>query len=171
MRAHPCRARGLPESCRGASHAGLFNARYPRPGRSAGDAFSALDWYEVATYQQNYMAIWHPPEPPGYPEWVLVSDRPLVLDGWACLEWLFEGGAAPGRPDAADPRVWLDGAELTWAQHFVFAEPATTTRSAQEKVTDFTLLELGAYLYQGLPTATSWWIDDVAVGKQRIGCD
>src|SRR5260221_506090 len=151
------------------SHAGLFNARYPRPNATS-TAITALDWYEVATYMQKYMTVWHPPEPPGYPEWVQVSDAPLVLDDWACLEWLFDG-ANGANAEAADPRMWLDGTELTWPAPFVFSDPATTKRPIQEKAQNFTVLETGAYLYQGLPTTTNWWIDDLAVGKQRIGCN
>jgi hypothetical protein len=154
---------------RPASHAGIFNARYPRPG-STMTTIDKLDWYEVATYTQKYMSIWHPPEPPGYPEWVQVSDAPLVLDAWACLEWSFDAGNA-GRPEAADPRVWLDGVELPWPTTFVFSDPPTTTRPVQEKGDNFTVLETGAYLYQGLPVATDWWIDDLAVGPRRVGCD
>lgn len=151
------------------SHAGLFNARYPRPGSTA-TAVNTLDWYEVATYQQNYMAIWHPPEPPGFPEWVMQSDKPLVLDAWACLEWQFD--AANGdAPEAADPRMWVDGRELAWPKTFVFSDPAGAPRPKQEKAKDFTFMEVGVYLYQGLPTATNWWIDDLGVGPRRIGCD
>ena len=154
---------------RPASHAGIFNARYPRPGMT-GTTVDKLNWYEVATYKEKYMGIWHPPEPPGFPEWVLVSDKPLVLDNWACLEWLFDG-ANGTNPQAADPRVWVDGAELAWPERFVFSDPPTMTRPVQEKATNFTMVEVGAYLYQGLPTTTNWWIDDLAVGKQRIGCN
>jgi hypothetical protein len=152
---------------RPASHAGLFNARYPRPSASS-TAIDALDWYEVATYQEKYMVIWHPPEPPGYPEWVKVADRELVLDGWACLEWLFDGENAGGA-QAADPRLWLDGVELSWPEQFVY--PETEPRPFQEKAESFSVLEVGAYLYQGLTTPTSWWIDDLAVGRERIGCN
>jgi hypothetical protein len=154
---------------RPASHAGLFNARYPRPDSTA-TAIDKLDWYEVATYTQNYMTVWHPPEPPGYPEWVQVSDVPLVLDDWACLEWLFDGRNRE-EPQAANPRMWVDGVELTWPTSFVFSDPATTTRPVQEKATNFTVLEVGAYLYQGLPIATNWWLDDLAVSPVRVGCD
>ena len=154
---------------RPASHAGLFNARYPRPG-STSRAFDTLDWYEVATYQQKYMSIWHPPEPPGFPEWVQVSDTPLVLDAWTCLEWQFDADNGT-QPQAADPRVWLNGNELQWPEKFVFSDPPTTTRPVQEKAQDFTMLETGVFLYQGLSVPTDWWIDDLAVGPQRIGCD
>src|SRR5262249_33596095 len=138
-------------------------------------AITALDWYEVATYTQKYMSIWHPPEPPGYPEWVQVADTPLVLDDWACLEWQFDG-ANGANAQAADPKMWLNGTELTWPRctwpaPSVSSEPPTTTRPVQEKAQNFTVLETGAYLYQGLPTTTNWWIDDLAVAKERIGCN
>lgn len=150
------------------SHAGLFNARYPRPG-STERAFDTLDWYEVATYQQKYMSIWHPPEPPGFPEWVQVSGTPLVLDEWTCLEWLFDG-ANGSEPEAAEPRVWLNGVELEWPERFVFSDPPTTTRPVREKAENFTVMETGVFLYQGLSVPTDWWIDDLAVGTQRLGC-
>ncbi|QDE82820.1 hypothetical protein [Myxococcus xanthus] len=151
------------------SHAGLFNARYPRPGQTGG-AIDTLDWYEVATYRQRYMSIWHPPEPPGLPEWVQVSDTPLVLDEWACLEWLFDG-ANGTQPEAAEPRVWLNGTELQWPETFVFSDPPTQERPVREKVSDFTVLEAGVFLYQGLSVPTDWWMDELAVGPRRIGCE
>ncbi len=150
------------------SHSGLFNARYPRPGTADTD-IAKLDWYEIATYTKNYMSIWHPPEPPGYPEWVKLSGTPFVLDDWACLEWVFDGQNGT-QAQAADPRLWLNGVELTWPTQYVFADPATTVRPPQEKATQFTLLETGVYYYQGLPETENLWIDDLAVGKERIGC-
>jgi len=44
------------------------------------------------------------------------------------------------------------------------------TRPTQEKATNFSLLEAGLYLYQGLPGGSETWLDDLAVGKERIGC-
>ena len=150
------------------SHSGLFNARYARPGTTDTD-ISKLDWYELATYMGDYMSIWHPPEPPGYPEWVKLSATAGVKNAWACLEWQFDGANGTAA-QAADPRVWLNGAELTWPMEYVFSDPATTTRPTQEKATNFSLLETGVYLYQGLPNGSETWIDDLAVGKERIGC-
>jgi hypothetical protein len=154
---------------RAMSHAGFFNARYPRPNAAAGKdtAIDTLDWYEAATYMSTYMSIWHPPEPPGYPEDVQVTTTPIVLDAWACLEWEFD--AANGdAPEAAEPRMWLDGVELAWPDTFIYPDGAA--RPKHEKATNFTVLEAGIYLYQGLPTVTNWWIDDLAVGRERIGC-
>jgi len=150
------------------SHSGLFNARYARP-NTTDTAIEKLDWYEVATYTGKYMSIWHPPEPPGFPEWVKVSGTPGVANDWVCLEWFFDG-ANGNAPQAADPRVWLNGTELTWPMEFVFSEPPTTVRPVQEKATNFSLLEVGVYLYQGLPGGSDTWIDQLAVGKERIGC-
>jgi hypothetical protein len=149
------------------SHAGLFNARYPRPGAAMNTwtTVNTLDWYEVATSNMNYVSIYHPPEPPGTPEWVQTSTTPLVLDKWACVEWLFD--AAPA--EAADPRVWVDGVEIAWMPAFVV--PSTSPKPAHERATTFSFLEAGVYLYQGLSMATNWWIDDLGVSPQRIGCN
>jgi hypothetical protein len=152
---------------RPASHAGFFNARYPRPMSMATD-FASLDWYEAATYMGTYMSIWHPPEPPGYPEDVQVTSTPIVLDDWACLEWEFDGQNGDA-PEAAEPRMWLNGVELAWPDTFIY--PTGAQRPFHEKATNFTVIETGIYLYQGLTTVTNWWIDDLAVGKERIGCD
>jgi hypothetical protein len=151
------------------SHAGFFNARYPRPNDpvATNTDVSKLDWYEVATSGGNYVSIWHPPEPPGTPEAVQISTTPGATGRWACVEWLFDadnGGAA----EAADPRVWLDGVEIAWPMSIVVPAGA---RPVHEKAKSFTVLEAGVYLYQGLTTATNWWIDDLGVGKQRIGCE
>jgi hypothetical protein len=151
------------------SHAGFFNARYPRPNDpvATNTDVSKLDWYEVATSGGNYVSIWHPPEPPGTPEAVQISATPGATGRWACVEWLFDaedGDAA----EAADPRVWLDGVEIAWPMSIVVP---TGPRPVHEKAKSFTVLEAGVYLYQGLTTATNWWIDDLGVGKQRIGCD
>ncbi|HEX4403600.1 MAG TPA: hypothetical protein VH560_02150 [Polyangia bacterium] len=152
---------------RAASHAGFFNARYPRPA-ATDTSFAALDWYETATYMGTYMSIWHPPEPPGYPEDVQVTTTPIVLDAWACLEWEFDGQNGTAA-EAADPRMWLDGVELAWPDTFIYPDGAA--RPKHEKAQNFTVLEAGIYLYQGLTTVTNWWIDDLAVGPQRIGCN
>jgi len=149
------------------SHAGIFNARYPRPGSTA-TTMSAMDWYEVASYTQKYMTVWHPPEPPGYPEDVQVSNRPVALDRFACLEWLFDGSSGDAG-EAAQPRMWVDGAELSWPGSFTY--PDGSAFPVREPVSHFVELETGVYLYQGLTTATDWWIDDLAVSPQRIGCD
>jgi len=133
------------------SHAGIFNARYPVPGSNA-----------------TAMAIWHPPEPPGQPEDVRISDAGGVANDWACLEWLFDG-ASNDAGEAAEPRMWLNGAELSWPTTFIY--PSNAQAPVREPVTNFIELETGIYMYQGLTVVTNWWIDDLAVGSGRIGCE
>lgn len=149
-----------------ASHAGIFNARYPPPGSTA-TAESTLDWYEVASYTQKYMSIWHTPEPPGYPEDVQVSSTPVIVNQYVCLEWLFDGSAGDGG-QASTPRMWVNGTELSWPDEFTY--PEGSAPATREPVDSFLMLETGVYLYQGLTTATDWWLDDLAVAPQRIGC-
>ena len=149
------------------SHSGLFNARYPRPGTADTD-IGKLDWYEIATYTAKYMGIWHVPEvPTGTPEWVKVSTTDVIVNAWTCWEWQFDGQNGTAA-EAADPRIWINGSEQTWGMTFVYPDGAA--HPTQEKAANFTTLETGVYLYQGLPTATNTWIDELAVGKERIGC-
>lgn len=153
------------------AHAGFFNARYPVPGQPDDAPENQLNWYEIASYQQAYMSIFHPPWPPGFPEDVQVSDTLLVLDNWTCVEWLFDGENAADPEEAALPRMWLDGVELAWPQHFTYSEPAGAAAPFRDKVGNFTVIELGIVTWQEVPTPTSWWIDDVELGTERIGCD
>jgi hypothetical protein len=153
------------------AHAGFFNARYPKPGQPDSAPENQLNWYEVASYQQAYMSIFHPPWPPGFPEDVQVSDTKLVLDQWTCVEWLFDGKNDADATQAALPKMWLDGTELGWPQHFTYSEPAGAAAPFRDKVGNFTVVELGIVTWQEVPTPTSWWIDDVAIGTERIGCN
>lgn len=150
------------------SHMGIFNARYPKPNTTDTD-ITKLDWYEAAIYTGKYMTVWHPPEPPGFPEWVKVSGTAGIINEWSCWEWQFDGQNGQN-PQAADPRMWINGSELTWPNEFTFSVPPTTVRPTQDKVTNFTVLETGMYLYQYLPEAADVWIDQLAVAKERIGC-
>lgn len=154
-----------------AAHAGFFAAYYPPVG-SASAAMNTLDWYEVASYTQAYMSIWHPPWPPGFPEAVQVSDTKLVLDKWTCVEWLFDGKNDTGT-EAALPRTWLDGSELKWPTYFAFSEQdqMNAAQPKRNKATNFTVVETGITMWQPMPTANNWWIDDLAVGPERIGCN
>lgn len=152
------------------AHAGFFNARYPRPGQPDNAPESQLNWYEVASYTQAYMSIFHPPWPPGFPEDVQVSDTQLVLDKWTCVEWLFDGKNDADPTQAALPKMWLDGTELAWPMHFTYSEPAGAPAPFRDKVKNFTVIELGIVTWQNVPTPTSWWIDDVQIGTTRIGC-
>lgn len=153
------------------AHAGFFNARYPKPGQPDNAPEDQLNWYEVASYQQKYMSIWHPPWPPGFPEDVQVSGTMLALDKWTCVEWLFDGKNDADAMQAGLPKMWLDGAELAWPEHFTYSEPAGAAAPFRDKVGNFTVIELGIVTWQDVPTPTSWWIDDVVLGTERIGCN
>jgi len=153
------------------AHAGFFNARYPKPGQPDNAAENQLNWYEIASYKQAYMSIFHPPWPPGFPEDVQVSDTKLALDRWTCVEWLFDGKNDADATQAGLPKMWLDGTELLWPEHFTYSEPAGAAAPFRDKVGNFTVIELGVVTWQEVPTPTSWWLDDVALGTERIGCN
>lgn len=165
------RARVYTSPTRPDAHAGLFAAYYPPVGSTSTD-MKTLDWYEVASYTQSYMSIWHPPWPPGFPESVQVSDTKLVLDAWTCLEWQFDGQNG-AEAEAARPRMWLNGAELAWPTKFAFSEEKqrNETEPVRRKATNFTIIETGVTMWQSMPTPNDWWIDDLGVGRQRLGCD
>jgi hypothetical protein len=44
-------------------------------------------------------------------------------------------------------------------------------KPTREKAQNFTMIETGVVMYQGLTQTTNWWIDDLAVGPKRIGCN
>jgi hypothetical protein len=89
-----------------------------------------------------------------------------VVNDWACLEWLFDG-TSDDAGEPAEPRMWLNGSELSWPTTFIY--PANASAPTRQPVTNFIDLETGIYMYQGLTTVTNWWVDDLAVGPQRIG--
>src|SRR5580692_11591025 len=89
-----------------------------------------------------------------------------VVNVWACLEWLFDG-TSDDAGEPAEPRMWLNGSELSWPTTFIY--PANASAPTRQPVTNFIDLETGIYMYQGLTTVTNWWVDDLAVGPQRIG--
>lgn len=154
------------------SHAGFFAAYY-LPVGSADTAMNKLDWYEVASYTQNYMSIWHPPWPPGFPEHVQVSDTPLTLDKWTCVEWQFDSKNDADAMQAATPRTWLDGVELKWPMIFAYDDVNMQNQNLPKRAkgTNFTIVETGVTMWQKLDTPNNYWIDDLAVGPERIGCN
>lgn len=155
------RARMYISPTRPESHAGFFSAYY-QPLGSNSTAMNTLDWYEVGSYAQAYMSIWHTPFPPGVPESVRTSDTKLALDQWACVEWHFDGKNDVDT-QAARPRVWLDGAELAMKNH--------DDDVVRAKATSFRVVETGVTMWKEMPTPNSWWIDDLAVGPDRVGCN
>ncbi len=94
-----------------------------------------------------------------------------MLDRWTCVEWLFDGKNTADATQAALPKMWLDGTELLWPNHFTYSEPAGAACAFRDKVGNFTVIELGIVTWQEVPTPTNWWLDDVAIGTERIGCN
>lgn len=94
----------------------------------------------------------------------LHSDMVVVPVGaWACAEWKFDGAANK-------MQFWLNGSEVTslamngTGQGCVH-EDATFTWSAPS----FDRIDLGFESYQA-DDARNLWIDDVAIGTQKLGC-
>jgi hypothetical protein len=151
-----------------AEHGSLIKARY------ANASSPDIDWYEVGYELARYDGIWHSPLPPsGLPEWTLRSDTDIAIDRWTCVEWLFDGqnGSAP---EAADPRIWQDGSEVNWLEKFVYDDPAVpmdTPRPNTPKATNFVSFEVGLTMYHVLPDVTNIYLDDLAFGPERVGCN
>ena len=148
-------------------HGALIKLRYTVPNSTD------VDWYEVGYEKQNYDGIWHSPLPPsGLPEWVLRSNTTIVLNAWTCVEWLFDT-QNDGKPEAADPRIWADGQEVTFQPGFEYDLTNTKglPRPVTPKGTDFVEMEVGLTMYHAIDTKTNIYMDDLAFGKQRIGCN
>ncbi len=148
-------------------HGALIKLRYTVPNSTD------VDWYEVGYEKQNYDGIWHSPLPPsGLPEWVLRSNTTVFLNAWTCVEWLFDT-QNDGKPEAADPRIWQDGQEVTFQPGFEYDLTNTKglPRPVTPKGTDFVAMEVGLTMYHAIDTKTNIYMDDLALGKQRIGCN
>jgi hypothetical protein len=79
---------------------------------------------------------------------------------WHCLEWMYDH-----TPGANEAKVFYDGAERPKlnAKHAWFE-----TRFVMP---DLDALYIGWGVYQTYPKPYEVWIDDVAAGDTRIGCD
>lgn len=95
--------------------------------------------------------------------WQHASGRVVPVGRWACAEWRFDG-AANGM------RFWLDGQELT-----DLAVSGTGQGCVNQSATfpwtapTFERIDVGWESYQA-DQARTLWIDDLAIGTQRIGC-
>ncbi len=149
-------------------HGALIKTRYSVPNSTD------VDWYEVGYELQNYDGIWHSPLPPsGLPEWVLRSNTTIVVNGWTCVEWLFDAQNGD-EPQAADPRIWQDGVEVTFQPGFEYDLTHTTPgqpRPVTPKATDFVGIEVGLTMYHDIDQLTNIYLDDLAFGNQRVGCN
>lgn len=130
------------------------------------------DWYEVGYEKHIYQGIWHNPLPPsGLPEWVLSSTLTIAVGSWTCVEWLFDSQNGD-QPEAADPRIWADGVEAILGNGYSYdlTNGKGTTRPVHPKGVDFVGIEVGLTMYHPIDTVTNIYLDDLAFGKERVGC-
>jgi hypothetical protein len=148
-------------------HGALLKTRYAIPNSAD------VDWYEVGYELHNYDGIWHSPLPPsGLPEWVLQSNTTIVVNNWTCVEWLFDAQNG-AEAQAADPRIWQDGVEVTFKPGFEYDLTNTKglPRPVTPKASDFVGIEVGLTMYHDIDEKTNIYLDDLAFGNQRVGCN
>jgi hypothetical protein len=149
------------------AHGALVKTRYAIPNSTD------VDWYEVGYELHNYDGIWHSPLPPsGLPEWVMQSNTTIVIGKWTCVEWLFDAQNGT-QPQAADPRIWQDGVEVTFKPGFEYDLSNTKglPRPVTPKASDFVGIEVGLTMYHSIDQVTNIYLDDLAFGNQRVGCN
>jgi len=149
------------------AHGALVKTRYAIPNSTD------VDWYEVGYELHNYDGIWHSPLPPsGLPEWVMQSNTTIVVNNWTCVEWLFDAQNGT-QPQAADPRIWQDGVEVTFKPGFEYDLSNTKglPRPVTPKASNFVGIEVGLTMYHDIDQPTNIYMDDLAFGSQRVGCN
>jgi hypothetical protein len=104
-----------------------------------------------------------PPIGPGSDCWLHSNQKLVPVGAWSCAEWEFDG------PNNT-MRFWLNGTELTdlamtGTGQGCVNQPATFPWDAPS----FERVDLGWESYQ-MDGARVIWIDDVALGTQRLGC-
>jgi hypothetical protein len=148
------------------NHGALVKARYAIQGSGN------QDWYEIGYELKNYNSHWHNPLPPsGLPEWIMRSTKPIAANKWECVEWLWDAGNG-GMAQAADPRMWVDGEELTWGSKLQYDGNGTKPdRPTTPSGTNFVTIEVGLTMYHPVDEKMQVYFDELAFGKQRIGCN
>ncbi len=125
----------------------------------------AGNYYELGFEFSSFHGNWHVPA--GVPERAMNSDRQIPRKAWSCVEFLFDGA------QKAEAQIWSNGA------------PVKYTRKAGyppiEAVSQFKRVTIGFIAYHGTslkdyngdaaPSATQMYIDDIALGPERIGCN
>ncbi len=105
----------------------------------------------------------NPPVGPGSDCWLHADKKVVPVGKWACAEWKFDGAQSR-------MQFWLDGTELT-----DLAMNGTGQGCVNQGATypwtapTFERVDLGWESYQA-DDARTIWIDDVALGTERLGC-
>lgn len=83
---------------------------------------------------------------------------------WQCFELGIDnqGGPVPGGNGAALPHIWEGGQELSLA--------LSGDKNVPYGAIPFEALQLSLFAYQTDTGTADYWIDDIVVSKERIGC-
>jgi hypothetical protein len=150
------------------NHGAVVKARYTIANKPD------LDWYEFGYELKNYNGHWHSPLPPsGLPEWILRSSTPVATGRWQCVEWLWDAQNGD-MPQAADPRIWVDGQELMFGPGLQYngdGNNTTPNRPTTPKGISFVSIEVGLTMYHPVDEKMDVFLDELAFGKQRVGCN
>lgn len=84
----------------------------------------------------------------------------LVPKTWICVEWMFAGGAGKN-----ESRLFWEGVERP-KMH-----AQTAWFESLHTMPTFDSVYLGWAIYQPIGKPYEVWIDDVAIGDERIRCD
>jgi hypothetical protein len=87
-----------------------------------------------------------------------------LLDRWACWELAIDKTGGVGKVKV---QIWVDDRELTLSPAGSSSHGMT---SASWDPIDFQLFMLGLDGFQADPQAADFWIDDLSVTPQRVGC-
>jgi hypothetical protein len=82
-----------------------------------------------------------------------------VLASWMCIEWYWDG-------TAQQARFYFQGAEVQ-PLHIDTTLPGG---SRSPEIPTFSSLSFGVAKYQSTDAPLTFWIDEIALDKQRIGC-
>lgn len=105
----------------------------------------------------------NPPVGPGSDCWLHANKKVVPVGGWACAEWKFDG-------QNSKMQFWLDGTELPdLAMDGTGQGCVNQGASFPWTAPSFERLGLGWESYQA-DDARVIWIDDVAIGTERLGC-
>jgi hypothetical protein len=151
------------------NHGALVKTRYAIANKTD------LDWYEVGYELKNYNGHWHNPLPPsGLPEWILRSSTPVATGRWQCVEWLFDAQNGDMPQGAADPRIWVDGQEVMFGPGLQYngdGNNTTPQRPTTPRGTSFVSIEVGLTMYHAVDEKMDVFLDELAFGRQRVGCN
>lgn len=86
---------------------------------------------------------------------------PIPQNKWTCWQWLYDGAAST-------VEFYIDG--VLQAKVNGTAQGCVDGTNSTWTAPTFTTVRLGWVNYQSMPAAVDLWIDDVALGAERIAC-